>query len=117
MKLTTTILCCSLAVVTAQKGGPSPVRRLNKLVDFSHEMLDAHFDFLPSRDSWKAKFDRNADRMLASYNRLGMDGERRCGSNNQQQDERLIDTDRYNTENPFEGARQITTGFRKWAER
>ena len=117
MKLATNILCCSLIASAQKSGGPSPVRRLNKLIDFAFDMLDTHFDFLPSKDAWKAKLDKNAARMQASFNRLGVDGERQCGNANSQQDERLIDTDRYNTENPFEGAKQITTGFRKWAER
>ena len=116
MKLTTTILCCSAVSVTAQNNKVNPLRRLTKLVDFSHELLNTHYDFLPSRVSWMAKFDRNAERMRTSFERLDAQGKRRCGSNNQQ-DERLIDTDRYNTQEPFEGTRQITTGFRKWAER
>jgi hypothetical protein len=107
-----------------------PLQRLGRLVEFSHEMLDAWFSFVPSKDSWKGKFERNAARMEKNFLR----GESKCGFYDEQnlphggperkrrEDDYDYDysddnVDRYNREDPSTGARQITTGFRKWAQR
>ena len=99
-----------------------PLQRLNKLVEFSEEILNEWYTFLPSKDSWVAKFAANAERMERNFNR----GNQRCGFYNEDQlphggPERkrrdLDDVDRYNREDPTEGVRQLTTGYRKWAER
>ena len=100
-----------------------PLQRLERLVEFSHEMLDQHYGFLPSVNSWKNKFENNAERMERNFNR----GNQRCGFYDANQlphggpserKRRADDEDfRYNREDPCHGAKQITTGFRKWAER
>merc|ERR1712147_39280 len=72
-----------------------PLQRLNRLTEFTEEILNDWFTFLPSKDAWVAKFAANAERMRR-------DAE---------------DVDRYNREDPSEGVRQLTTGYRKWAER
>ena len=101
-----------------------PLQRLERLVEFSHEILDEWFDFLPSQQNWKNKFANNAQRMERNFNR----GNQRCGFYDADQlphggpegdrKRRADDEDfRYNREDPCQGAKQITTGFRKWAER
>merc|ERR1712050_44088 len=52
-----------------------PLQRLNRLVEFSHELLDDWYTWLPSQDSWKGKFERNAERMERNFER----GNQRCG--------------------------------------
>merc|ERR1712137_402560 len=80
------------------------------------------FTFLPSKDAWVAKFAANAERMERNFNR----GNQRCGFYDEDQlphggPERkrrdADDVDRYNREDPTEGVKQLTTGYRKWAER
>ena len=103
-----------------------PLQRLNRLVEFSHELLDDWYTWLPSQDSWKGKFERNAERMERNFER----GNQRCGFYDENQlphggpserRKREIDADsiwdRYDREDPSVGTKQITTGFRKWAER
>ena len=102
-----------------------PLQRLNKLVEFSEEILNEWYTFLPSKDSWVAKFAANAERMERNFNR----GNQRCGYYDESSEhggpaaaerkrrEASSDFDRYNREDPVEGTKQITTGFRKWAER
>ena len=67
-----------IAVVSAEekKVPPRhPTQRLARLVEFSHEILDDWFNFLPSKNSWKRKFETNAGRMKNNFQR----GEQRCG--------------------------------------
>ena len=52
-----------------------PLQRLNRLVEFSHELLDDWYNWLPSKDAWKDKFEKNADRMGRNFER----GNQRCG--------------------------------------
>ena len=120
-----------IAVATAQDGDRKipprhPRQRLNRLVEFSHELLDDWYTWLPSQQSWKGKFERNAERMERNFER----GNQRCGFYDENQlphggpserRKREIDADsiweRYDREDPSVGTKQITTGFRKWAER
>ena len=99
-----------------------PLQRLAKLTDFSAEILNEWYSFLPSKDSWVNKFANNAERMERNFNR----GNQRCGfyddtsehgGPERKRREDDADVDRYNREDPVEGTKQITTGFRKWAER
>ena len=101
-----------------------PLQRLNRLTEFTEEILNDWFTFLPSKDSWVAKFAANAERMERNFNR----GNQRCGYYDENSEhggpaaerkrrEASSDLDRYNREDPVEGTKQITTGFRKWAER
>ena len=52
-----------------------PLQRLNRLVQFSHEIIDQWYTWLPSKDSWKDKFSKNGERMERNFNR----GNQRCG--------------------------------------
>jgi hypothetical protein len=109
-----------------------PLQRLARLVEFSHKNLDDWFTFLPSKDAWKSKFTVNAVRMERNFLR----GEQRCGFYNQAQlphggpERKRREVDdydyqydysddglRYDMMDPAKGSKQITTGFRKWAER
>merc|ERR1712207_33064 len=99
-----------------------PLQRLTSLTEFSAELLNDWYSWLPSKDAWVGKFARNAERMERNFNR----GNQRCGyydednlphggpERKRREDD---DMDRYNREDPVQGTKQITTGFRKWAER
>lgn len=100
-----------------------PLQRLNKLVDFTEEIMNDWFSFLPSQQAWIKKFETNAERMERNFNR----GNQRCGFYDEDQlphggpsDDRKrrdLDVERYDREDPTVGVKQLTTGFRKWAER
>lgn len=80
---------------------------------------------MPAVESWKKKFANNADRMERNFLR----GNQRCGFFDENQLPHggpapknepwmgIEDDLRYDRENPMSGIKQITTGFRKWAER
>jgi len=121
MKLSFALL--AVAAAEDKKVPPRhPLQRLARLTEFSHEILDEWFSFVPSMPAWKRKFTTNAVRMEKNFNR----GNQRCGFYDEDQlphggPERKRrsddDFDRYNREDPSEGIKQITTGYRKWAER
>ena len=101
-----------------------PLQRLTRLTEFSAELLNDWYSWLPSKDAWVGKFARNAERMERNFNR----GNQRCGHYDENQlphggpadrKRREADDDvfRYDREDPVAGTKQITTGFRKWAER
>ena len=52
-----------------------PLQRLNRLTEFTEEILNQWFTFLPSKDKWIEKFANNAERMERNFNR----GNQRCG--------------------------------------
>ena len=125
MKFSSAVLF-ALASADDKKVPPRhPLQRLERLTQFTDEILDAWFTFLPSKDSWKAKFHKNAERMERNFNR----DNQRCGyyddSNlphggpaaSDDRKRREVDEERYDRENPAEGTKQLTTGYRKWAER
>merc|ERR1711915_478128 len=75
MKFSSAVL---FAVASAQdkKVPPRhPLQRLNRLTEFTAEIMDDWFTFLPSKDAWKAKFAKNAGRMERNFLR----GNQRCG--------------------------------------
>ena len=118
-----------VAVATAQQGEKKvppchPLQRLNRLVEFTEEIMNDWFSFLPSQEAWITKFATNAERMERNFNR----GNQRCGFYDENNlphggpsDDRkrraADDVDRYNREDPVEGVKQLTTGFSKWAQR
>ena len=135
MKLLALVIAAAMAQGDEKKVPPRhPLQRLNRLVQFSHELLDDWFTFLPSKDSWKGKFERNAGRMKKNFER----GNQRCGYYDGQpphggpspgsqigrrrRDDYDYDYDgddvfRYDRSDPSKGTKQITTGYRKWAIR
>ena len=77
MKLSSAVI---VAVATAQKDEKKvpprhPLQRLNRLTEFSEEILTNHFDWLASQTSWINKFKKNSDRMERNFER----GNQRCG--------------------------------------
>ena len=98
-----------------------PLQRLARLTEFTEEILNDWFSGLASKDAWVNKFANNAARMERNFNR----GEQRCGHYDENQlphggperKRREADDERYNREDPVEGVRQLTTGYKKWAER
>merc|ERR1712235_154919 len=123
MKFSTVVL---VAVVSAdEKKVPPrhPLQRLAKLTEFSAEILNEWYGFLPSKDSWISKFANNANRMERNFNR----GNQRCGYYDednlphggpaQERRRRYADDFERLSNDPRMATRQITTGFRKWAER
>merc|ERR1712223_2132631 len=121
MKFSTAVLVAVASAEDKKVPPRHPLQRLARLTEFSAEILNDWYGFLPSKDSWIQKFANNAERMERNLNR----GNQRCGFYDENQlphggPERkrrdLDDVDRYNREDPVEGSKQITTGFRKWAE-
>ena len=121
MKLSTIIF--AVAAAEDKKVPPRhPLQRLERLTEFSAEILNDWFHFLPSQQNWINKFANNAARMERNFNR----GNQRCGHYDENQlphggpaRKRRSDDfeDRYDREDPVVGIKQITTGYRKWAER
>ena len=52
-----------------------PLQRLSRLVEFSEELLNDWYSWLPSQQAWKDKFAANAERMERNFER----GNQRCG--------------------------------------
>merc|ERR1739838_817789 len=50
-----------------------PLQRLNRLTEFTDELLSNWFTFLPSKEAWIAKFSRNAERMARNFSRIPND--------------------------------------------
>ena len=77
MKLSSAVI---VAVATAQNDEKKvpprhPLQRLNRLTEFAEEIMNEHFDFLPSQVSWINKFKKNSERMGRNFER----GNQRCG--------------------------------------
>ena len=123
MKLTQAVLFAVAAADEKKVPPRHPLQRLNRLVEFSEEILNEHFGFWKRKDKFVSKFSKAADRMEEAFTR----NEQKCGFYDSElgphggpepeRKRRSEDLDRYNREDPGEGTRQITTGFRKWAER
>merc|ERR1711887_218602 len=76
MKFSSALLFAVAAVAEDKKVPPRhPLQRLARLNEFTEEMLNQWFQFLPSKDAWITKFATNGARMEANFNR----GNQRCG--------------------------------------
>ena len=75
MKFSAALLFAVAAAEDKKVPPRHPLQRLAKLTEFSAEILNEWFDFLPSRDAWIQKFATNAERMERNFNR----GNQRCG--------------------------------------
>ena len=125
MKISPAVIVAVASAQDEKKVPPRhPLQRLNRLVEFTEEIMDTWFSFLPSQQAWIQKFENNAARMERNFNR----GNQRCGFYDEDQlphggpsDDRkrrdADDVDRYNREDPSVGIKQLTTGFSKWAQR
>merc|ERR1712206_35500 len=71
---------------------------------FSEELLNQWYGWLPSQAKWVNKFANNANRMKVAFER----GQQRCGHYNE---------DQLPHGGPADRTKQITTGYKKWAER
>merc|ERR1712054_617420 len=122
MKFSTAVMIAVASAEDKKVPPRHPLQRLAKLTEFSAEILNEWYGFLPSKDSWIQKFANNAERMERNFNR----GNQRCGFYDENQlphggpserRKREIDADaiwdRYDREDPSVGTKQITTGFRK----
>ena len=120
-----------IAAAAAEKKVPPrhPLQRIARLAEFAEEIMNDWFGFLPTTEDWINRFQKNAARMAINFQR----DEQRCGHYDENQlphggpaddaDERKRRDagdqpwDRYNREDPAIGIKQITTGYRKWADR
>merc|ERR1711963_298008 len=75
MKFSTAVLVAVASAVEKKVPPRHPLQRLERLTEFSAEILNEWYGFLPSKDSWIAKFANNAERMELNFNR----GNQRCG--------------------------------------
>jgi len=147
MKVSSVVLVALASADKDKKVPPrTPLQRLNRLQIFSKEWLNDNLPNLPSMENWVGKFEVNAERMIEAYQRencgffdpsLPYGGpdpnpELRPGGNPRRPTDRKRRSDgdedgfidefsgellRYNKNQPLVGIKQITTGYRKWAER
>merc|ERR1711868_165778 len=76
MKFSPAILVAVASAQDEKKVPPRhPLQRLNRLVEFTEEIMNDWFSFLPSQQAWIGKFERNAERMARNFER----GNQRCG--------------------------------------
>ena len=123
MKISSALLFAVAAADDKKVPPRHPLQRLDRLTEFTEKLLNEWFTFLPSKDAWVTKFANNAERMERNFKR----GEQRCGFYDEDQlphggpverkRREADDVERYNRDDPSEGVRQLTTGYRKWAER
>ena len=72
MKLSSALIVATYAQDDDKKVPPRhPLQRLERLVEFSEEIMNDWFTFLPSQLRWKQKFRTNADRMARGFARCG----------------------------------------------
>ena len=124
MKFSTLILVTMASAEDKKVPPRHPLERLDRLTMFVAEIFSDWYSWSPKKEKWILKFVANADRMGRNFKR----DNQRCGfydetnlphggPSNHRERRFANDIDRYNREDPFEGIQQITTGFRKWAER
>ena len=77
MKLSSAVIIAVASAQNDEKKVPPrhPMQRLNRLTEFAEEIMNEHFDFLPSQTAWINKFKKNSDRMGRNFER----GNQRCG--------------------------------------
>merc|ERR1711868_151190 len=69
MKFSPAILVAVASAQDEKKVPPRhPLQRLNRLVEFTEEIMTDWFSFLPSQQAWIDKFATNAERMERNFN-------------------------------------------------
>ena len=103
-----------------------PLQRLNRLKDFATEWCN---DNLSERqaNNWIPKFYRNVARFERRFEQCGFYDENQLPHGGPEPDRKRRDANdldcdesgicRYDQKRPLRGIKQITSGFRKWAER
>ena len=123
MKLSTIVFAVAAAAEDKKVPPRHPLQRLEKMTILSTRVLNDWFWWLPSKDLWINKFTNNARRMKHNFER----GEQRCGYYDEEQlphggpkrkrrSDDELDFERL-SKDPRLAIKQITTGYRKWAER
>ena len=79
---------------------------LIKVLDFAQEVMDNEFAGHKRAANWKRKFGANAMRMIKSYNKCGNDPVVAP----------VAEWISYDNSKPSKAMKDITTGFRKWAQ-
>merc|ERR1739847_215377 len=125
-KMKTFALLAVAAMAEDKKVPPRhPLQRLNKLNKFAVEWCN---DNLTEKQAanWSNKFNNNVDRFELRFERCGFYDDqllphggparkRRTTQGDDEDEEGFLI--RYDQNNPVKGIKQITSGFRKWAER
>jgi hypothetical protein len=140
MKVSTAILAVSVCAEEKKVPPRHPDQRLNRLNQFAEEWLTDNLSHLPSVQSWINKFNTNAGRMTRAFKRSncgfydptllphgGPDPNPNLRPSGRPRNRRQAEEDdyesadgslvRYDKNNPMTGIKQITTGYRKWAQR
>ena len=96
-----------------------PIQRLKKLISFSEELMDRKFLWWDRRIKYKETFQRIGNNIEQAFYRCGSYevGDDEAEEDENVDDQRSTPESRYNKLDPCVAAKQITTGFRKWAER
>ena len=116
-----------VAVASAQDNKKVPPRhpsqRLAKLNKFAREWCTDNLTEKQA-NNWIGKFDKNVERFERRFEQCGFYDDQQLphgGPKPEDRKRREDDDDdilpRYNKENPVTGIKQITMGFKKWAER
>ena len=102
-----------------------PLQRLNKLGRFAGEWCNDNLS-ANAATNWSGKFARNVARFEQRFQRCGYYDENHehggpADRKRREAEDGCLDIDstfcRYDKNNPVRGIKQITSGFRKWAER
>ena len=104
-----------------------PLQRLNKLNSFAAEWCNDNLSAKQAAN-WIPKFERNVARFETRFARCGYYDENNLPHGGPARKRRDAEDDgcadpanaefcRYDQSNPLRGIKQITSGFRKWAER
>jgi len=146
MKVSSVVLVALASADKDKKVPPrTPLQRLNRLQIFSKEWLNDNLPNLPAKENWVSKFEVYAERMIEAYEReecgffdpslpyggpdanpdlrpggtprRPLDRKRRSDEEDDGFTDEYGELLRYNKNQPLVGIKQITTGYRKWAER
>ena len=119
MKFSTATLITIVSADDKKVPPGHPLDRLNRLTELSTDILNNWYSWTPSKNAWIQKFANNAKRMEHNFKRCRSNYENSLshdGSSTNHEISSFDEFERYNQEDPVQGIKQITTGFRKWTE-